>query len=205
MAITTALRKIEKTLYEPTFYKVIQGGASAGKTFAILTLLVGYCQSYPDSLVTVVGLSYPHLEAGSIRDFIKIMKEVDGWEVDRWNKSAKTYEFANGSILEFKSIDRMSARGPRRDVLFVNEANGISFETFQELATRTKDFCIIDYNPSWKFWAHEELVEKLPNDTTYIYFHFFSILNLIFVHIVSLHEQVFHMACCRHTAVTAFC
>lgn len=168
MARTTALNKIEATLYEPTFYKVIQGGASAGKTFAILTLLVGYCQSYPDSLVTVVGLSYPHLEAGSIRDFIKIMKEVNGWEVDRWNKSAKTYEFANGSILEFKSIDRMSARGPRRDVLFVNEANGINFETFQELATRTKDFCIIDYNPSWKFWAHEELVEKLPNDTTYI-------------------------------------
>ena len=168
MARTTALNKIEATLYEPTFYKVIQGGASAGKTFAIITLLVGYCQSYPDSLVTVVGLSYPHLEAGSIRDFVKIMKEVNIWEDDRWNKTAKTYEFANGSILEFKSIDRMSARGPRRDVLFVNEANGIAWETFQELATRTKDFCIIDFNPSAKFWAHEELVEGLASDTTYI-------------------------------------
>ena len=168
MARTTALNKIEATLYEPTFYKVIQGGASAGKTFAIITLLVGYCQSYPDSLVTVVGLSYPHLEAGTIRDFVKIMKEVNIWEAERWNKSAKTYEFANGSILEFKSIDRMSARGPRRDVLFVNEANGITFETFQELATRTKDFVIIDFNPSAKFWAHEELVEGLASDTTYI-------------------------------------
>lgn len=168
MAITTALRKIEKTLYEPTFYKVIQGGASAGKTFAILTLLIGYCQSYEDSLATVVGLSYPHLEAGTIRDFVKIMKEVSCWDPERWNKSAKTYEFANGSVLEFKSIDRMSARGPRRDVLFVNEANGISWDTFQELATRTKDFVIIDFNPSAKFWAHEELVEGLPSDTTYI-------------------------------------
>ncbi len=168
MARTTALDKIEATLYEPTFYKVIQGGASAGKTFAILTLLIGYCQSYPDSLVTVVGLSYPHLEAGTIRDFANILKEVDGWEPERWNKSAKIYEFANGSILEFKSIDRMSARGPRRDVLFVNEANGISFETFQELATRTKDFAIVDFNPSAKFWAHEELVEKQPNDTAHI-------------------------------------
>lgn len=168
MARTTALNKIETTLYESTFYKVIQGGASAGKTFAIITLLVGYCQSYPDSLVTVVGLSYPHLEAGTIRDFVKIMKEVNIWEAERWNKSAKTYEFANGSVLEFKSIDRMSARGPRRDVLFVNEANGITFETFQELATRTKDFVIIDFNPSAKFWAHEELVEGLPDDTTYI-------------------------------------
>lgn len=167
MARTTSLNKIEATLYEPTFYKVIQGGASAGKTFAIITLLIGYCQSYPDSLVTVVGLSYPHLEAGSIRDFVKIMKEVNIWNADLWNKSAKTYTFSNGSILEFKSIDRMSARGPRRDVLFVNEANGISWETFQELATRTKDFCILDFNPSAKFWAHEELVEGLASDTTY--------------------------------------
>ena len=168
MAITTALRRIEATLYEPTFYKVIQGGASAGKTFAIITLLISYCQSYPDSLVTVVGLSYPHLEAGSIRDFTKIMKETNIWNPDLWNKSAKIYSFPNGSLLEFKSIDRMSARGPRRDVLFVNEANGISFETFQELATRTKDFCIVDFNPSAKFWAHEKLCEELPSDTTHI-------------------------------------
>ena len=168
MARTSALNKIEQTFYEPTFYKVIQGGMSAGKTFAILTLLVGYADSYDDSLITVVGLSYPHLEAGSIRDFMKIMKEVNRWEDERWNKSAKTYTFANGSIMEFKSIDHMSARGPRRDVLFVNEANGITYETFQELAGRTKDFAIIDYNPSAKFWAHEELVEKQPKDTTFL-------------------------------------
>lgn len=168
MARTTALNKIEATLYEPTFYKVIQGGMSAGKTFAIITLLIGYCQSYPDSLVTVVGLSYPHLEAGSIRDFIKIMKEANLWDADLWNKSAKTYTFPNGSVLEFKSIDRMSARGPRRDVLFVNEANGITWEVFQELAGRTKDFVIVDFNPSAKFWAHEKLVEGLASDTTYI-------------------------------------
>lgn len=168
MARTTALNKIEATLYEPTFYKVIQGGMSAGKTFAIITLLIGYCQSYSDSLVTVVGLSYPHLDAGSIRDFTKIMKEANLWNGDLWNKSAKTYSFPNGSVLEFKSIDRMSARGPRRDVLFVNEANGISYEVFQELAGRTKDFVIVDFNPSAKFWAHEELVEGLASDTTYI-------------------------------------
>lgn len=168
MARTTALNKIEATLYEPTFYKVIQGGMSAGKTFAIITLLIGYCQSYADSLVTVVGLSYPHLEAGSIRDFTKIMKESNIWDADSWNKSAKTYSFANGSVLEFKSIDRMSARGPRRDVLFVNEANGIGWEVFQELAGRTKDMVIVDFNPSAKFWAHESLVEGLASDTTYI-------------------------------------
>ena len=74
MAITTALRKIEKTLYEPTFYKVIQGGQGAGKTYAIMTLLVGYCESYPESKVTVVGMSYDHLRDGAISDFKAIMR-----------------------------------------------------------------------------------------------------------------------------------
>lgn len=168
MARTTSLNKIEATLYEPTFYKVIQGGMSAGKTFAILTLLVGYCESYADSLVTVLGLSYPHLSTGAIRDFQKIMKETGRWDESSWSGTAHIYKFANGSTLEFMSVDKMSARGPRRDVLFVNEANGVSYEVFDQLAGRTRDFVIIDYNPSAKFWAHEELVEKKPKDTTFL-------------------------------------
>ena len=168
MARTTALNKIETTLYEPTFYKVIQGGMSAGKTFAILTLLIGYCESYKDSLVSVLGLSYPHLSTGAIRDFMKFMKESGRFEIQRWNSTSHIYNFANGSTLEFISMDKMSARGPRRDVLFVNEANGISYEVFQELAGRTKDFAVIDYNPSSKFWAHERLCEGLPSDTSFI-------------------------------------
>jgi len=168
MARTTALNKIEATLYEPTFYKVIQGGMSAGKTFAIMTLLIGYAESYRDSLITVVGMSYPHLSTGAIRDFEKIMKGTGRWELGTWNASSHVYRFANGSVIEFLSVDKMSARGPRRDVLFVNEANGISFEIFTQLADRTRDFCIIDYNPSSKFWAHEKLVEGRTEDTTFL-------------------------------------
>lgn len=165
---TTALSKIEKTLLEPTFYKVIQGGMSASKTFSILEILVGYAESYPNSLISVVGMSYPHLSTGAIRDFTKIMKETNRWDPAQWNSTSHIYTFANGSVLEFLSVDKMSARGPRRDVLFVNEANGISYEVFMELAGRTRDFCIIDYNPSAKFWAHEELVEKMKDDTSFI-------------------------------------
>lgn len=168
MARTTALNKIEALLYEPTFYKVIQGGQGAGKTYAIMTLLVGYCESYPDSLCTVLGMTYDHLKVGSIRDFKNVMKEVGKWDEERWSRSEKIYTFANGSQLEFKSLDRMTSRGPRRNVLFVNEANGVSWEVFDQMANRTDDFVIIDYNPSAKFWAHEELVEKKPERTSFI-------------------------------------
>lgn len=168
MAVTTAVNKITEALCEPTFYKVIQGGQSAGKTYAIMWLLESYCGSYPDSVVTVLGLTYDHLKIGAIRDFKNIMKETGRWVDAWWNKTDKTYTFPNGSILEFKSVDKMTSRGPRRDVLFVNEANGISYEVFEQMANRTKDFVIVDFNPSAKFWAHEKLVEKQPERTTFL-------------------------------------
>lgn len=168
MARTTALNKIEAALYEPTFYKVIQGGASASKTFSIMTLLVGYAESYPDSLITVAGMTYNHLATGTMRDLKRILQETNRWQEKHFNKSAKIYSFDNGSQIEFLSVDNMTARGPRRDVLFVNEANGITYETFEQLATRTRDFAIIDYNPSSRFWAHDELVDKKPDKTSFL-------------------------------------
>ena len=168
IARTTALSKIEKAIFEPTFYKVIQGGASASKTFSIMAILIGYAESYPNSLITVAGMTYNHLATGTMRDFKKIMQETKRWNDLAFNKSAKIYTFGNGSQIEFLSTDNMTSRGPRRDVLFVNEANGISYETFDQLATRTRDFVILDYNPSAKFWAHEELVEKQKEKTTFL-------------------------------------
>lgn len=168
IALTTGTKKIKQAILEPTFYKVIQGGASASKTFSIMIILIGYAESYPNSLITVAGMTYNHLATGTMRDFKKIMQETDRWDNANFNKSSKIYTFENGSQMEFLSTDNMTSRGPRRDVLFVNEANGISYETFDQLATRTRDFVILDYNPSSKFWAHEELVEKKPDKTTFL-------------------------------------
>lgn len=168
IALTTGTKKIHEAILEPTFYKVIQGGASASKTFSIMILLVGYAESYPNSLITVAGMTYNHLATGTMRDLKKILQETNRWKPENFNKSSKIYTFDNGSQIEFLSVDNMTARGPRRDVLFVNEANGVPYETFDQLATRTRDFVIIDYNPSAKFWAHEELVEKKPEKTTFL-------------------------------------
>ena len=139
---------------------------SASKTFSIMILLIGYAESYANSLITVAGMTYNHLATGTMRDLKKILQETNRWDNERFNKTEKIYTFPNGSQIEFLSVDNMTSRGPRRDVLFVNEANGLNYETFDQLATRTRDFVIIDYNPSAKFWAHEELVEGKQKDRT---------------------------------------
>ena len=163
---TTAVDIIQKLVLEPTFYKVVQGGMRAGKTMAIMIILTGYAESYANSKITVVGQSYGHLKDGALDDFKKLMRDTGRWNDENFNKTEFNYEFDNGSVIQFRSIDKMKAHGLARDVLFVNEANAFSYETFDQLASRTEDFVILDYNPTSKFWAHEELVEGKHKDRT---------------------------------------
>lgn len=65
--------------------------------------------------------------------------------------------------MEFKSyMDSQDAKSGKRDYLFINEANGISLELFNELHLRTRERVYIDYNPNNEFWVHEQLIGK-PN------------------------------------------
>jgi phage terminase large subunit len=82
-----------------------------------------------------------------------------------WNKTLLTYRFANGSYIEFFSAEQESKlRGARRNILYINEANNISFESYHQLAIRTSDEIWIDFNPTSQFWAHTELLRDEDSD-----------------------------------------
>lgn len=95
-----------------------------------------------------------------MKDFEKIMKATKRWVEGRFNKTFLKYTFANGSYIEFFSADQESkVRGPRRNVLYINECNNITFETYHQLAIRTDGDIWLDFNPSNTFWVHEELTD----------------------------------------------
>ena len=160
---TTGLKKLKPLFVDSKRYLVAQGGMRAAKTYSMLMLIISWCQANADKVATVASMSYPHLSRGAIRDFQTIMKAADIWEPERWNQSSKIYTFGNGTILEFISVDNMSAHGPARDLLFVNEANDMDFQTFQNLAFRTTGKVIIDYNPTHEFWAHQLVKDENDN------------------------------------------
>lgn len=152
---TTAQAKIGKLKKR---VRVVSGGTSASKTYSILPLLITYAASKKNLEISVVSESHPHLRKGCIRDFKKIMQETGNWRPSGWNISSSTYTFANGSFIEFFSADQPDKlRGARRDILFVNEANNIPFEAWNQLLIRTRIFAYLDFNPSHEFWAHTEL------------------------------------------------
>jgi len=145
--------------------RVVQGGSSSSKTFSIIPMLIHYANSNASKEISIVSESIPHLRRGAIRDFVKIMEWVGLMDYSAWNKSTLTYYFQNGSFIEFFSGDQPDKmRGARRDVLFVNEANNINWETYYQLAIRTREFIYIDYNPTAEFWAHTELVNQKDTD-----------------------------------------
>lgn len=110
------------------------------------------------TLTSVVSESFPHLKRGAIRDFLLIMDEHKYFDPARWNKTDYTYTFETGSKIEFFSADQAGkVRGPRRDRLFINEVNNISFETFEQLEVRTKDFVYLDWNPTNEFWFYTDM------------------------------------------------
>lgn len=127
--------------------------------------LIAKAQSDKSPTVTsVVSESMPHLRRGALRDFLQILKEHDYYDDNRWNATNSIYTFETGSIIEFFGVEEeKKVRGSRRHRLFINEANNISFETFEQLEVRTKEFIFLDWNPSTEFWFYTE-VEGKRND-----------------------------------------
>ena len=159
---TTAQGKISKLKKR---IRIVQGGTSSSKTFTILPLLIQYAIQTPNSEISVVAESIPHLKRGALKDFLKIMDWTNNFNPNNFNKSNLTYKFSNGSYIEFFSADQPDKlRGARRDILFINECNNVTFESYQQLSIRTKKFIYLDYNPTNEFWVHTELMNDSNSD-----------------------------------------
>lgn len=153
---TTALRKIAQ-LRKRNW--VIQGGQGAGKTISILILLANHARANPDKEIYIASQELTKMRQTVIKDFIKVLKSVGIYE-DRRFIGGTFYRFENGSFIKFLGLDKADiGKGLRSDIVFVNEANKISFETYRELTSRAKRV-IIDFNPNNEFWVHTEVLKR---------------------------------------------
>lgn len=142
--------------------KVLQGGTSSGKTYSTLQYLFWRaCQN--KEVITVAGQDLPNLKVGAMRDAANIVASSPALQslIKSFNKSDSIYHFNNGSVLEFKAYkDKIDAQSGKRTRLFVNEANGVIWDVFDQLSIRASHETIIDYNPSARFWSHDRLIGK---------------------------------------------
>jgi phage terminase large subunit len=112
-------------------------------------------------MISVVSESMPHLKKGCIKDFRDILG--DTFNDDLYNKTEQQYHFGKGTIEFFGADESAKVRGPRRQILYINEANNVPWETVRNLDVRTSMFTFADWNPVSSFWVHENWIGKAEN------------------------------------------
>jgi phage terminase large subunit len=142
-----------------------QGGTSSSKTYSLVQLLYLKAVTEANQVITVTGESIPNLKKGAYRDAQSVYSNTPWLHsyVKFWNQSERIIYFKNGSIIEFVSnLDEQSAKNGKRDYLFVNEAQGVDWLIFFQMAIRTRKTIYIDYNPTAPFWSHDNLIGTTP-------------------------------------------
>ena len=141
---------------------VEQGGTRSGKTYnIILWIIFQYCTNNNNKIVTICRKAFPSLRATVLRDFIGILQANNIYSEKFHNKSNSEYHLF-GNLIEFIALDQsQKIRGRKRDLLFINEANELYFEDWQQLIFRTQDQIILDFNPSDEYhWIYDKVIPR---------------------------------------------
>jgi phage terminase large subunit len=168
--VSPVFLKNYNAFYDDNFKIIVnQGGTRSGKTYSIIQILCLLAFYSEEPLeVSVVSHTLPHLKKGALRDFFKIMQYLGIWEEKKFNKTDLIYRFTPNTFVEFFSADNGDKlRGPSRDILFVNEANLLSYDEWRQLLFRTRHKTFADYNPADEFhWLYDNVLTR--NDVKFI-------------------------------------
>lgn len=147
-----------------------EGGSRSSKSYSIVQLLIAVALNKPRTRISFVSHSLPHIKRGVYRDFRVIMDDLQQWSDDCFSFTDFVYTFPNGSYIELFGLeDEGKARGPGRDILFINEANLIKKPLFDQLAMRTTGQIFLDWNPadfmSWVYPIADDPKHKRIHST----------------------------------------
>lgn len=143
-----------------------QGGSRSGKTYSITQYLIYLITEHKNKVITICRKTLPSLKGSVLRDFQTIIEELGIPFEEHYNKSVGEFEF-NKNLVEFISVDQpQKIRGRKRDILFINEANELNLEDFRQLAMRTTQKIILDFNPSDPIhWIYDEAMTRDDAET----------------------------------------
>ena len=109
-------------------------------------------------VISVVRKTTPALRATVYKDFMNILKDLGKYDDRLHNKSELTYKIGTNEIEFFSLDDEQKVRGRKRDYLWINEANELKFEEWQQLIMRTTKQAFLDYNPSEDYsWIYDKV------------------------------------------------
>ena len=149
-------------------FLIHQGGSRSSKTWSIIQYLVILALKDSGKVYTICRKTLPALKATALRDFIEVLRQLDIYNDEHFNKSELIYTL-NGNTIEFISVDQPAKiRGRKREILFLNECNELQVEDFRQLEMRTTEKIIMDFNPSDSIGWHYDLIESKPDEVDFM-------------------------------------
>lgn len=164
--IHTPVFDANRAAYEASKHRVIanEGSSRSSKTVSLAQLLSCYIPLKYKKSISICSPSLPHLKRGARRDVLTALQMAGIYKDEYFNKTDQLYNYLNGSYLEFFGVeDSGKVHGPSRDILWINEANLISRETYIQLAIRTNETIFLDYNPADEYSYVYPVADKEGN------------------------------------------
>lgn len=162
-------REFKGDTFDPSLvtcdYLNLPGGTDSGKTVATMQVLTTIARRLKapkeDPYITIVNKSVPDSKKGSYAKFNELVGNnqyvLDG--IKDWNKTDRIVTWHTGWIMHFDgAIDLQSAKQGKRQILFCNEINGLTWAIFFEYIKRTRGIGIGDYNPNAPFFIHDKFL-----------------------------------------------
>lgn len=162
MQTTKVFSKLLEAYVDPAVRVIaLKGSTRSSKTHSALQLCDFIAnRTARKRLISVVSESFPHLKKGAIRDYHNILESEDRFNSHQWHDTDKIWTAGNkrGQIEFFSADTAGKVTGPARDILMVNECINIDWEIYRQLAIRTREKIIVDYNPAFEFWLDEHIL-----------------------------------------------
>jgi len=173
---TTPVFWANKEAYDSRKFRVIanQGSTRSSKTYSLSQLMVDIASGGKNELtgipygpkeISIVSPSLPHIKKGARRDVLKILEDQGIFNENDFNRTDNIYTFpGTGSYIEFFGADDSKrVRGPGRKILYVNEANLLSRDSYVQLALRTEEQIFMDFNPADEYSYVYDVADKPGN------------------------------------------
>ena len=147
---------------------VLEGGSGSAKTWDIIQFLIYYCQVNIDKNkdILIFRNTFADLRKTVIKDFEKILRRYELFELDKYRKSTPVSYNLFGNMIYFTGLDGAGAHGERHDIIWGNEAMELNFDDFRQLNQRCNEAFFLDYNPYYtEHWIYSNILTR--PDTKY--------------------------------------
>ena len=141
---------------------VLEGGARSSKTYSVLQYFITDAfESKKHKEYDIVRETLPALKATAMKDFIDILKTNELYNEENHNKSDHIYKLRGSNFNFYSTDDELKLRGRKRDKILLNEPNEMPIDVYRQVAMRTTEQIIMDYNPSQEeHWIYDKIIPR---------------------------------------------